>query len=210
MRREFHVRFYEGPGVQSPRATRLVIACRTRRQADEALERVRAILAQMGLELHPEKTRIVELAVRGEGFDFLGCHLRIVRAHFKGKTYLLRWPRSKAMTAIRARIRSVTSWRRWTRRLDLREVIAELNPILRGWCNYFRTGNASRHFTSIDRYVCDRIVLLLRRRRCHPGRGRHRRSIRWYQEWTHARLVHDFGLFQLLGTIRYPGPSHAA
>lgn len=187
-----------------------VIACRTRRQADEALERVRAILAQMGLELHPEKTRIVELAVRGEGFDFLGCHLRIVRSHFKGKTYLFRWPRSKAMTAIRARIRSVTSWRRWTRRLDLREVIAELNPILRGWCNYFRTGNASRHFNSIDRYVRTRIVLLLRRRRCHQGRGRNRGPRRWLQEWTHARLVHDFGLFQLLGTIRYPGTSHAA
>jgi RNA-directed DNA polymerase len=164
----------------------------------------------MGLALHPEKTRIVELAVRGEGFDFLGCHLRIVRSHFKGKTYLFRWPRSKAMTAMRARIRSVTNWRRWMRMEDIREVIDELNPILRGWCNYFRTGNASRHFTSIDRYVTDCIVRLLRRRRCHQGRGRNQRPIRWHQEWTHARLVNDFGLFQLLGTIRYPGTPHAA
>jgi group II intron reverse transcriptase/maturase len=187
-----------------------VIACRTRRQADEALARVRTILANMGLELHPEKTRIVELAVRGEGFDFLGCHLRIVRSHFKGKTYLFRWPRAKAMVALRARIREVTNWRRWRRRLDLREVIKELNPILRGWCNYFRTGNASRHFNSIDRYVTERIVRLLRRRRCHQGRGRDQRPIRWRQDWTHARLVKDFGLFQLLGTIRYPGASHAA
>ncbi len=187
-----------------------VIACRTKRQADEALVRVRTILESMGLALHPDKTRVVELGVRGEGFDFLGCHLRIVRSHFKGKTYLFRWPRTKAMTALRARIRAVTSWRRWTRMEDIREVIAELNPILRGWCNYFRTGNASRHFNSIDRYVTACIVRLLRRRRCHQGRGRNQRPVCWHKEWTHARLVNDFGLFKLLGTIRYPGASHAA
>jgi len=186
-----------------------VVACRTRRQADEALVRVRAILSSMGLALHPEKTRVVELRVRGEGFDFLGCHLRIVRSHFKGKTYLFRWPRRQAMVAIRERIRQVTSWRRWRGRLDLRDVVAELNPILRGWCNYFRTGNASRHFASLDRYVTDCLVRLLRRRRCHQGRGRNRRQVLWRREWTHTRLVTDFGLFKLLGTIRYPGPSHA-
>jgi group II intron reverse transcriptase/maturase len=187
-----------------------VIACRTVRQAEEALARVRTILASMGLSLHPDKTRVVELSVRGEGFDFLGCHLRIVRSRFKGKTYLFRWPRSKAMTAIRARIREVTDWRRWMRMKDIREVIAELNPILRGWCNYFRTGNALRHFVSIDRYVTQRVIGLLRRRRCHQGRGRNRRPTLWRRDWTHQRLVRDFGLFQLLGTIRYPGTSHAA
>lgn len=187
-----------------------VIACRTRRQADEALARVQAILASMGLRLHPTKTRVVELRVRGEGFDFLGCHLRIVRSRFKGKTYLFRWPRSKAMVALGERIRQVTYFRRWSRRMDLRAVIAELNPILRGWCNYFRTGNASRQFQMIDRYVTDCLIRLLRRRRCHQGRGRNRRPIQWRREWTHQRLVHDFGLFQLLGTIRYPGASHAA
>jgi group II intron reverse transcriptase/maturase len=187
-----------------------VIACRTVRQAEEALARVRTILAAMGLSLHPDKTRVVELSVRGEGFDFLGCHLRIVRSRFKGRTCLFRWPRSKAMTAIRARIREVTDWRRWMRMKDIREVIAELNPILRGWCNYFRTGNASRHFVSIDRYVTQRVIGLLRRRRCHQGRGRNRRPILWRRDWTQQRLVRDFGLFQLLGTIRYPGTSHAA
>jgi RNA-directed DNA polymerase len=187
-----------------------VIACRTRRQADEALARVQTILASMGLRLHPTKTRVVELRVRGEGFDFLGCHLRIVRSHFKGRTYLFRWPRSKAMVAIRERIRQVTNWRRWRRMEDIRDVIAELNPILRGWCTYFRTGNASRHFQQIDRYVTDRLIRLLRRRRCHQGRGRNRHPVPWHRVWTHQRLVRDFGLFQLLGTIRYPGPSHAA
>jgi len=187
-----------------------VIVCRTRRQADEAHARVRAILTQMGLELHPEKTRIVELSVRGQGFEFLGCHLRLVRSHFKGKTYLFRWPRMKAMTAIKERIRAVTNWRRWMRMRDIREAIAELNPVLRGWGNYFRTGNASRHFNSIDRYAHECLIRLLRRRRCHQGRGRNRRPIPWWREWPHERFVRDFGLHKLLGTIRYPGASHAA
>jgi len=187
-----------------------VVVCRTRRQADEALARVRVILTSMGLELHPEKTRVVELTVRGEGFEFLGCHLRIVRSHFKGKTYLFRWPRAKAMNAVRERIREVTNWRRWTRMWDIRDVIEELNPILRGWGNYFRTGNASRHFQTIDRYVTERLHGLLRRRRCHQGRGRNQRPVLLWRDWPHARLVHDFGLHQLLGTIRYPGASHAA
>jgi group II intron reverse transcriptase/maturase len=187
-----------------------VVVCRTRRQADEALARVRTILEAMGLGLHPDKTRIVELAVRGEGLDFLGCHLRIVRSHFKGKTYLFRWPRAKAMTALRERIRNVTNWRRWGRMRDIREVIEELNPILRGWGNYFRTGNASRHFHDIDRYVTDRLHRLLRRRRCHQGRRRKKRPILWHRDWPHERFVRDFGLHKLLGTIRYPGASHAA
>ena len=114
------------------------------------------------------------------------------------------------MVAIRDRIRQVTNWRRWNRMEDIRDVIAELNPILRGWCNYYRTGNASRHFHDIDRYVTTCLIRLLRRRRCHQGRGRHRHPVPWHELWTHARLVNDFGLFKLLGTIRYPGTSHAA
>jgi RNA-directed DNA polymerase len=163
----------------------------------------------MRLTLHPVKTRVVQLTLRGDGFDFLGCHLRIVRSHFKGKTYLFRWPSTKAMTAIRARIRAVTHWRRWGRKLDLDEVAKALNPILRGWGAYFCTGNASRHFRSIDRYVAERLRALLRRRRCHQGRGRNRRRGLWLADWSHTRFVQDHGLHKLLGTIRYPGASHA-
>jgi RNA-directed DNA polymerase len=186
-----------------------VILCRTAAQAREAHERAGAILGQMGLTLHPGKTRVVELRLRGEGFEFLGCHLRIVRSHFKGKTYLFRWPSTKAMNAVREKIRNVTHWRRWGRKLDLDEVIADLNPILRGWGNYFRTGNASRHFNAIDRYVTERLWALVRRRRCHQGRGRARTLVPPHRAWPHDRLVRDHGLHKLLGTICYPGASHA-
>jgi len=113
------------------------------------------------------------------------------------------------MNAVREKIRGLTHRRRWGRKLDLDEVTKELNPILRGWCNYFRTGNASRHFRSIDRYVTDRLQALLRRRRCHQGRQRNRRRILWHRDWPHARFVRDHGLHKPLGTIRYPGASHA-
>jgi group II intron reverse transcriptase/maturase len=186
-----------------------VVLCRTAGQAREAHRRLGEILTGMGLTLHPAKTRVVELTLRGEGIDFLGCHLRLVRSHFKGKTYLFRWPSVKSMNAVREKIRSVTHWRRWGRALDLDEVTGKLNPILRGWGNYFRTGNATRHFTSIDRYVAERLRALLRRRRCHQGRGRHRRRGFWHADWPHTRFVQEHGLHKLLGTIRYPGASHA-
>lgn len=133
-----------------------------------------------------------------------------MRSHYKGKTYLFRWPRTKAMTSLRERIRWTANWRRWTRMRDIREVIEELNPLLRGWCNYFRTGNASRHFNTVDNYVTQCLHRLLRRRRCHQGKGRNRRPVLWWRDWPHERFVRDFGLHQLLGTIRYPGASHAA
>jgi len=187
-----------------------VVLCQTASQAREAHRRIGAILGRMGLSLHSEKTRIVELALRGEGIDFLGCHLRIVRSHFKGKRYLFRWPSARAMKAVRGKIREVTHWRRWARKLDLDQVTQALNPILRGWGNYFRTGNASRHFNRIDRYAAERLRALLRRRRCHQGRGRNRRRILWHTLWPHERFVREHGLHKLLGTIRYPGASHAA
>jgi RNA-directed DNA polymerase len=177
--------------------------------ANIVLSELDEILAGMGLRLHPTKTRVVELTLRGDGIDFLGCHLRIVRSHFRGKTYLFRWPSTKAMNVVRAKIRSVTHWRRWGCALDLDEVTGQLNPILRGWGNYFRTGNATRHFSSIDRYVTDCLRALLRRRRCHQGRGRNRRRVSWLADWPHTRLVQEHGLHKLLGTIRYPGASHA-
>jgi len=186
-----------------------VILCRTREQAEEALRQVRALLEGLRLELHPEKTRLVETGLGKQGFDFLGCHFRIVKSHFKGRCYLFRWPSRKVMNAIRSRIRDLTGRRRWARMKDIREVIRVLNPVLRGWCGYFRTGNASDAFVAIDRFVRARLLKLLRRRggqrTWRPG-GRPFRN----RDWPHRRFVTEHGLFQLLGTIRYPGGLHAA
>ena len=183
-----------------------VVLCRSRAQAEEVLRRIGEILGRLGLKLHPEKTRVVELRVRGEGIDFLGCHLRIVRSHFKGRTYLFRWPSARSMNRIRARIRELTDRRRRSGMKDIREVIRDLNPMLRGWGGYFCTGNASLKFQQVDRYVNQRLVRLVRQ----PGRRRDGRRPFLLREWPVTRFVEDFGLHRLLGTIRYPGKVNAA
>ncbi|MEE8292399.1 MAG: group II intron reverse transcriptase/maturase [Candidatus Tectomicrobia bacterium] len=187
----------------------LVVLCHTRNQAEQALTKVREILGMLRLELHPTKTRLVELGLGKEGFDFLGCYLRIVRSKFSGKRYLFRWPSGRAMNALRDRIRGLTDRRRWAGFKDIREVIRILNPVLRGWSNYFRTGNASAKFNAIDQYVHMRLLRLMAckggQRRWRPGGKPFRKS-----DWPLTRLVADHGLYRLLGTIRYPGGAHAA
>ena len=86
---------------------------------------------------------------------------------------------------------------------DIREPIADLNPVLRGWGNYFRSGNASLKFQQIDGYVHGRLIRLLARR------GGDRRKPFSAKQWPLTRFVNEHGLYRLLGTIRYPGVAHA-
>ena len=180
-----------------------VALCRRQSQAVEAQRRVQEILTALRLELHPEKTRVVELGIGKEGFDFLGCHFRIVQSQFMGRRYLFRWPSRRAMKAVREKIRTLTSRRRWAGLKDIRDVIVVLNPVLRGWGGYFRTGNASAHFNSVDRYVTERLVRLVGAKCGWKRRPFHARA------WTHKLFVQTFGLYKLLGTICYPGSAHA-
>jgi RNA-directed DNA polymerase len=187
-----------------------VVLCRTQAQADEALRRVREVLAELALELHPEKTRVVALSAESGGFVFLGCHLRIVRSYFKGRTYLFRWPSPKSMKSLRARVKELTDRRRRAGLRDIEEVIAELNPLLRGWSAYFRTGNASRQFIAIDHYVWTRLTRLLAKLRGWRGHKLRRRIRRIRYEWPMSRFHDVHGLYKLTGTIRYPGSPNAA
>jgi RNA-directed DNA polymerase len=107
------------------------------------------------------------------------------------------------MNAVRSKIRVMTGRPRWACMKDIREVIAVLNPLLRGWGNYFRTGNASLKFNHVDRYVRWRLVRLL------AVRGGKRRKDFRARDWPHTRFVEELGLHKLLGTIRYPGGAHA-
>ena len=176
-----------------------VVLCRTKADAEESLRRLGLIMERLGLKLHPDKTRIVELGLGQQGFVFLGCYLRIVLSHFKRREYLFRWPSPRAMNRIRDRIRQLTGRRRWAGLQDIRQVVEVLNNTLRGWGNYFRTGNASLKFQQVDRYVNQRLVRLLRH-----VRGWERRPFS-LRDWSPARFATEFGLHRLVGTIRYPG-----
>jgi group II intron reverse transcriptase/maturase len=187
-----------------------VVLCRTASAAREALRRIGAILARLKLDLHPEKTRVVEIGLGKEGFVFLGCYLRIVRSRFSGKRYLFRWPSPKAMQSIRRRIRERTDRRRWSGMRDIENVIAVLNPLLCGWGEYFRTGNASKRFQELDWYVYQRLTRLLAKTRPRRGHKLARRLLHIRRTWPIRRFPAQLGLHRLLGTIRYPNPSHVA
>jgi RNA-directed DNA polymerase len=197
MRRESHVRFREGGGVRFPSATRLVILSRQRTQAEEALRRVGELVARLHLELHPDKTRLVNLDRGQEGFTFLGCMIRKRRSIQRNPClyYVQRWPSPRAMKRLRQRVHELTSARRSGLK-DVKALIAVLNPALRGWGAYFRTGNAYAQFHQLDEYVHQRIMRWLWRR------GGQRTRF-WAARWPQHRL-HGMGLHRLSGTVCYP------
>ncbi len=195
-------------GILVRYADDFVVMCKRESQATEALRRLREIFARLKLSLHPEKTKLVQLGLGKDGFDFLGCHLRIVKSRFKGRTYLFRWPSAKAMRNIRAKIRELTDRRRRAGLKDVNEVIADLNPVLKGWGGYFRTGNASRQFTAIDYYVWRRITRMLGKQRGFHGHRLAWRVAQQRRAWPLAKL-RARGLHKLLGTIQYPGSKTA-
>ena len=189
-------------GVLIRYADDFVVLCHTQAQAEEARRRVGLILQHLGLEAHPEKTRLVDLGGGKGSFDFLGCRLKKCRSvRYAGRMYLQRWPAPKSMKRLRARIRDLTDARRSGVK-DVCEVITRLNPVLRGWGNYFRTGNATLKFTQMDHYVRQRLGLLLARRR--GFRHKHRAISQWSFDWFWG-----LGLHRLAGTVRYPGAAHA-
>lgn len=186
-------------GVLVRYADDFVVVCPTRQRATEAQRRTEEILAPLGLQLNPDKTRIVHLARGAEGFDFLGFHLRKVESwKWKGRWYLQRWPSARAMNTIRAKIRAGTH-RRFAG-ADLSIVVAHLNPVLRGWGAYFRHGNSARKFSQIDSYVHERLAILASVKHGRPGRN-------WVSRYD-GPWFRRLGVYALTGTVR-PGTAHA-
>lgn len=173
-----------------------VVMTPTEPKAKEALRRIEWVMNRLGLSLHPDKTRLVNLARGQEGFQFLGCTIRKRRSIQRNPRwyFVQRWPSPKAMKRIRARVRELTEARR-SGKQDVKAVIADLNPVLRGWGNYFRTGNADAKFNQVDAYVYGRL------RRWMWRRGGQRRLRR--QQWPPSRF-YEMGLYRLQGTVRYP------
>lgn len=178
------------------------VMCRTAKDCEQAEARIKVILERLGLELHPQKTRRVNLFDGKEGFDFLGCHLhkrlsgRLWEQKRKRLYFLQRWPSQRSMQRIRQRVRELTQRSRC--HADIREVIAQLNPILRGWGQYFRTGNAATRFIQLDSYIWRRLRSLRLKRKgrdLKPGE-----ADRWTREYFES-----LGLYRLRGTVLYPG-----
>jgi RNA-directed DNA polymerase len=179
-----------------------VVMCDTAEACEQARRVVGEILDDLGLELHPDKTRMVELTEGKEGFDFLGCHLRKRMSgrwwekYGKRRYYLQRWPSARAMKSVRQRVKELTSTQ-WNWVKDVRILIQMLNPILRGWGNYFRTGNAAKKFNQLDSYVWRRLCRFQMKRK-----GRHLKAGE-AEQWT-RKFFWRLGLHRLKGTVQYP------
>jgi group II intron reverse transcriptase/maturase len=190
-----------GLGALVRYADDLVVLCRTRAQAEAAMAQLRAVLAELGLELAEDKTRLVCVNDDGEGFDFLGYHHRMVDSFSKpGFRFMARWPSARATQAARRRINELTDRRLLM--LPIEEVIGNLNRFLIGWGGYFRWGNSTRQFDKIDRHAINRVACLLaehhrRRRRLVHGRA--------------ILFAHRPDLMprRLSGTVRYYQSAHA-
>ncbi len=179
-----------------------VVMCRTAQGCEESQRRIEHVMSRLGLKLHPQKTRRVALRDGLEGFDFLGCHLRkrmsgrLWQQEGVRRYYLQRWPSRKAMNRVRERVRELTPRGRCHQ--DMPSVIAELNPVLRGWGQYFRACNAANHFIDVDAYVVKRLKSLRVKR--HGRNLRAGQADRWNRD-----CFERLGLHRLRGTIRYPG-----
>lgn len=141
-----------------------VILCRTEREAHAALARLREEMSRCGLTLHAEKTGVVDMSQPG-GFDFLGYH-------FEGNE---KRPRRKSLVKLKDNVRGLTKRNNGH---SLEAIIARLNPILRGWFEYFKHSHG-RTFTSLDGWVRMRLRSILRRRHKRRGVGRGWSNIRW-------------------------------
>jgi group II intron reverse transcriptase/maturase len=179
----------------------LVILCRSETDAQQAYRWHQVRAQALKLVLHPDKTRIVDLRDGAEGFDFLGFHLRMVRSWRYGRWYCQRWPSARAMASIRAKVKAITAPRSRLKQ-PIGVLVAELNPVLRGWDNYFRWGNSARKFTQIDSYVRERLALF-------DSKKRQKRGRRWGMVHTSAWFG-GLGLHSLSGTVRYAYPATGA
>jgi RNA-directed DNA polymerase len=153
-----------------------VILCRTREEAEAALELVKAWTAQAGLTLHPEKTRIAD--AQTDGFEFLGYRFD------KGR----KWPREKSKQKLRE---SLKPYLKRTSGVSLQTIIARINPKLRGWYGYFKHAGR-RSLRDVDGWVRTRLRAIQHKRHKGRGKGRGHAQVRW----TNAFFA-GLGLFSL-------------
>ncbi len=150
-------------------------------------KRLRQELAKLKVEVNEEKTRIVDLA-KGDSFGFLGFEFRQVRSRV-GKMRPQYVPKLKKRTALLRKLKAI--FQHYVSQ-PVKRVIKEINPILRGWVNYFRVGHSGRCFAFVKQWVEKKIRRHLMRAKGRSGFG----WKRWITDWLHENLglYNDYGL----------------
>jgi len=192
---DVQVRFCERLGVKFPRATHRVVTCRSAAEAHAAVDAARRILKQLGVEVHPQKTRVVHVR---DGFEFLGYKIK----RGKRKLYLpeskirsqarqgalYAYPKEKSIRRFMDRVRQRTKRKA---PLNTEELIAELNPLVRGWGEYYKRAHVRLLFNRLDRWIL---------RRLWSHRFKRWRNAGW-KRLPERVLYGEFGLVNLVGLI---------
>jgi len=135
-----------------------VVLCQHRGEAEAALAAISRWVAENGLSLHPDKTHVGDCRQPGDGFEFLGYRFEAGQ----------RWVRKKSLDKLKDSIRGRTAR---TRGDSLARIVADLNPLLRGWFGYFKHAHRNT-FAGVDGFVRRRLRAILRRQDKRPGFGR--------------------------------------
>jgi group II intron reverse transcriptase/maturase len=176
-----------------------VVTCKSAAEARAAIDAAGRILKQLGVELHPQKTRIVHVQY---GFEFLGymikrgkkLHLPATKIRSRARSGgLYAYPRDKSIRRFKDEVRQRTK-----RRVPLatEQLVEALNPLLRGWGEYYKRAHVRKLFNQLDRWIVRRIW---------SHRFKHWRNTGWKQ-LPESVLYGEFGLVNLIGLI----PSLAA
>src|SRR5215469_4387338 len=152
-------------------------------------KRLREEFGKLRVEINEEKTRVVDLR-KGESFGFLGFEFRLVRSR-KGRWRPRYTPKVKKRTALLAKLREIFQR---NASQPVSKVIEQINPILRGWVNYFAVGHSSRCFAFIQNWVEKKI-------RRHLMRARKRKGFGW-KRWSTKWLYQTLGLFNQYRVLR--------
>jgi RNA-directed DNA polymerase len=161
-----------------------VIICRERYQANMAKDKVKHILGRLKLKLSETKTKIVWLTE--EGFEFLGFHFckRVTSKTRKLLPYA--WASKKSIMHISEKIRKATNSR--FLKSGLEEIVKWVNPIIRGWRNYYQIGNCSKQLIQLDKFVYNRFRLLYKRK----YRRRLSRHMPAFRQWFTEAGINPF------------------
>jgi len=159
------------------------------RSPDKYLKEVNNVIGNLKLELNVDKTKVID--TRHESFDFLGFHFVRQASKRTGKLKTYYYPTNQAMKTVKEKVRETVRTRQhWL----LPELIEKkLNPIIRGWANYFKGGNSREHFKRIDRYITMTLCIMLRKK--------HKKRAKGWRDHPPSWFYNNHGLYKLADQV---------
>src|SRR3989338_1010060 len=171
-----------------------VILFAAREDAELGLNLVQAKMAELNLSLNMEKTKIVDMTGGKDGFDFLGFHHRRVMSFKYKRMYAQHWPKKAAVAKFMRKIKEKIGTRA-VLPFPLEDTVKLINPLIRGWMNYFKFGNSNKVFKKLDGYIHLRLALWW-------SKKHHKASIRWKTDFTYEKYKNS-GVQVMTGNVKY-------